>query len=55
MPKQQIRIKSARVDEEAIGGYVYEIEPINYTGPRKLEPNTVLEVVGRLGDQEEEE
>jgi hypothetical protein len=46
--EKRIRIKARHPSDSAPGGYLYEIEPIEYEGPAELKENTVLEVVGQI-------
>lgn len=41
----RIRIKNRHPSSSATGGFLYEIEPVEYMGDWELEENTVLEVV----------
>jgi len=41
---QQVRIKSVRKSKDAEGGYLYEIQPVDFDGPWELPQGTLLEV-----------
>ena len=48
MEKQKVRIKAV---ETTCDKRLYELEPIDYTGPWELEEGAVLEVVGDLAGE----
>lgn len=53
--RPRVHIKSRQKSSDASGGYLYEIEPVKYSGPWDLEEGAELEVVWKDGIPQEGE